>query len=77
MRKIDAHSYKAFMESLRGDILIKIINLILRSAECRLKYLSGYLSFLQMVKYLTFLNFFSMEFCHNLFKTAISFFSFF
>ena len=29
------------------------------------KQLSGYLNFLQMVKYLIFLNFFSMEFCHN------------
>jgi len=34
--KIDAHSYKAFRESLRGDRLIKLINLMLRSAECGL-----------------------------------------
>jgi len=35
--KIDAHSYKAFRESLRGDRLIKLINLMLRSAECGIK----------------------------------------
>ena len=31
--KIDAHSYKAFRESIWGDRLIKLINLMLRSAE--------------------------------------------
>jgi len=35
--KIDTYSYKAFRESIRGDRLIKLINLMLRSAECGLK----------------------------------------
>ena len=35
--KIEAHSYKVFKESIRGDRLIKLINLMLRSAECRVK----------------------------------------
>jgi hypothetical protein len=35
--KINTHSYKAFRESIWGDILIKIIDLMLRSAECGLK----------------------------------------
>ena len=34
--KIDAHSYKAFRKSIRGDRLIKLINLMLKSAECGL-----------------------------------------
>jgi len=34
-----AHSYKAFRESIRGDRLIKLINLMLRSAECGLNIL--------------------------------------
>jgi len=34
--KIDAHSYKAFRESIWGDRLIKLINLIFRSTECGL-----------------------------------------
>jgi len=33
--------------------------------------LSGYLIFLQVVKYLIFQNFFSIEFCHNLNIIAI------
>ena len=32
--KIDTNSYKAFRERIRGDRLIKLINLMLRSAEC-------------------------------------------
>jgi hypothetical protein len=32
--KINTYSYKAFRESIWGDILIKIIDLILRNAEC-------------------------------------------
>ncbi len=32
--KIDAHSYKAFRERIRGDRQIKLTNLMLRSAEC-------------------------------------------
>ena len=35
--KIEAHSYKAFRERIRGDRQIKLINLILRSAECGIK----------------------------------------
>ena len=31
--KIEAHRYKAFRESIRGDSLIKLINLMLRSPE--------------------------------------------
>jgi hypothetical protein len=34
--KIDAHSDKAFRERIRRDRLIKLINLMLRSAECGL-----------------------------------------
>jgi Uma2 family endonuclease len=34
--KIDAYSYKAFRECIWGDRLIKLINLMLRSAECGL-----------------------------------------
>ena len=34
--KINAHNYKAFRERIRGDRLIKLINLMLRSAKCRL-----------------------------------------
>ena len=32
--KINAHSYKACRENIRGDRLRKLINLMLRSAEC-------------------------------------------
>jgi hypothetical protein len=39
--KIDAHSYMAFRKSIRGDRLIKLINLMLRSAECG-EYLFGW-----------------------------------
>ena len=35
--KIDVYSYKALRESIRADILIKLINLMLRSAECGLQ----------------------------------------
>ena len=35
--KIDVYSYKALRESIRADILIKLINLMLRSAECELQ----------------------------------------
>ena len=38
--EIDVHSYKTFRESIRSDRLIKLINLILRSAECGLLYYS-------------------------------------
>ena len=34
--KIDAYRYKGFRESIPGDRLIKIINLMLRSGECGL-----------------------------------------
>jgi hypothetical protein len=32
--KINTYSYKAFRESIWGDILIKIIDLMFRNAEC-------------------------------------------
>jgi hypothetical protein len=32
--KIDVYSYKGFRDSILGDRLIKLINLMLRSAEC-------------------------------------------
>ena len=36
--KIDTHSYKAFRESIQDDRLIKLINLMLRSAECGFRH---------------------------------------
>ena len=34
--KIDAHSYKAFREIIRGDRQRKLTNLMLRSKECEI-----------------------------------------
>mgnify|MGYP001089826308 FL=1 len=39
--KIDVYSYKAFMDSVRGDRLIKLINSMLRTAECGIKYFNN------------------------------------
>ena len=45
--KIGAHSYKAFRERIWGDRLIKLINLMLRSAECGVKKNKKMLSCIQ------------------------------
>jgi hypothetical protein len=48
--KIDVYSYKGFRDSILGDRLIKLINLMLRSAECGLKELSLALFWFPLVK---------------------------